>query len=306
MNVVPNQRVRHDLFDLALTFCELPRPVIAGTVLKEHFAPHGKALIDAGALLPAASRTSIFRNEQEIAVSWDAVRNAPAYLDRCGRWRTIPESELRQYRFRPEWILPFLAFQFSIPVAIKPHPLLADIAWELGRTSLGRQKITVLFARRLGHERHYTDLCCLLRQQRGCEDIIVLTSSRIENGRISQGDRHAFATLHDCQDINSGFFRINKGVIASLLDIPVTAEGFSPGFRSGCFNGVEYTFTKTQAAILECLFNAGKAVHKDELLAQADSAQKKIIDVFRGRQGVHPAYGVIIQGDDEGFYRLVI
>jgi hypothetical protein len=112
--------------------------------------------------------------------------------------------------------------------------------------------------------------------------------------------------LEDCRDINSEFFRINKEVVASLLNIPIAAKGFTPGFRSGCFNGVEYTFTKTQAAVLEYLSDAGKAVHKDELLAQAESAQKKIIDVFRDRKGSHPAYDVILQGDNEGFYRLVI
>jgi hypothetical protein len=306
MSALPSQRIRHDVFSLALTFCELPKPVIAGTILAEHFHPHGQALIDAGALQPAANRTSIYRDEQEIRIDWDALKNIPAYLDRSGRWRPIPDHELRQYRFRPEWLLPFVSFQFGIPTAIKPRTLLEEIAWELGQTTLGKQRICVLFARRLDQADHQETLSALLKSQRRREDVVVLSSAPIASGRGQQGDRHAFVALEDCRDINSEFFRINKGVIASLLDIPIAAEGFTLGFRSSCFNGVEYTFTKTQAAVLEHLFNAGKAVHKDELLAQSGSAQKKIIDVFRDRKGVHPAYNVILQGDSEGFYRLII
>jgi hypothetical protein len=306
MSVLPSQRIRQELFSLALTFCELPKPVIAGTILKEYFYPNGQALIDAGALQPAANRTSIYRDEQEIPVDWDALKNVPAYLDRSGRWRPIPDHELRQYRFRPEWLLQYISFQFGIPTAIKPRMLLEGAAWELGQTTLGKQRISILFARRLDQADHQDTLYNLLKSQRRREDVVVLSSSPISSGRAAQGDRHAFVALEDCRDINSEFFRINKGVIASLLDIPIATEGFTPGFRSGCFNGVEYTFTKTQAAILEYIFNAGKAVHKDELLAQAESAQKKIIDLFRDRNGVHPAYDVILQGDREGFYRLII
>jgi hypothetical protein len=306
MNALPSQRIRHDVFSLALTFCELPKPVIAGTILKEYFYPHGQALIDAGALQPTTNRTSIFRDEQEVPVDWDALKNTPAYLDRSGRWRLIPDHELRQYRFCSEWLLPFISFQFGIPTAIKPRMLLEGVAWELGQTTLGKQRISLLFARRLDQEDHQQTLYALLKSQRRREDVVVLSSAPITSGRGQQGDRHAFVALEDCRDINSEFFRINKGVIASLLDIPIAAEGFTPGFRSGCFNGVEYTFTKTQAAVLECLFSAGKPVHKSELLPQAGSEQEQVIGVFRDRKGVHPAYDVLIQGDTEGFYLLII
>lgn len=306
MNALPSQRIRHDVFSLALTFCELPKPVIAGTILKEHFHPHGQALIDAGALQPTTNRTSIYRDEQEVPVDWDALKNGPAYLDRSGRWRPVPDHELRQYQFRPEWLLPFVSFQFGIPTTVKPRLFLEGVAWELGQTHLGKQRISVLFARRLDQADHQDTLSALLKSQRRREDVVVLSSAPMTSGRGPQGDRHAFVALEDCRDINSEFFRINKEVVASLLNIPIAAKGFTPGFRSGCFNGVEYKFTKTQAAVLEHLFDAGKAVHKDELLAQAESAQKKIIDVFRDRKGSHPAYDVILQGDNEGFYRLVI
>lgn len=306
MRTLPSQRIRHDVFSLALTFCDLPKPVIAGTILKEHFHPHGQALIDAGALQPTTNRTSIYRDEQEIPVDWDALKNGPAYLDRSGRWRFIPDHELRQYQFRPEWLLPFVSFQFGIPTTVKPRLLLEGMAWELGGTHLGKQRISVLFARRLDQADHHDALSNLLKSQRRREDVVVVSSSPISSCRAAQGNRHAFVALEDCRDINSEFFHINKEVIASLLNIPIAAEGFTAGFRSGCFNGVEYKFTKTQAAVLEYLSDAGKAVHKDELLAQAESAQKKIIDVFRGHKGVHPAYNVIIQGDADGFYRLNI
>ena len=78
---------------------------------------------------------------------------------------------------------------------------------------------------------------------------------------------------------------------------------FSPGFRSAVIGDQRYEFTKKQAEVVEILFDAVRAglrkVHQDEIKGLVNTNQR-VGQLFRD----HPAYGTLIQGDDQAFYWL--
>lgn len=87
----------------------------------------------------------------------------------------------------------------------------------------------------------------------------------------------------------------------------------SPGFRSVNWFGEVYYFTPMQARVVAQLWQAWKdgdgdgSIHQDALLADADSDQQKLRDLF-GR-GDHPAWGTMIvasldKGGQRGCYML--
>ncbi|MEK6675972.1 MAG: hypothetical protein AABZ47_10005 [Planctomycetota bacterium] len=82
--------------------------------------------------------------------------------------------------------------------------------------------------------------------------------------------------------------------------------GHSKGFRSVRWNGTNYSFTATQAAIVKQLWEPWENGTPDEpgdtLLATAEVADsQRIRDVFKN----HPAWTtMIVQGETKGTYRL--
>lgn len=87
----------------------------------------------------------------------------------------------------------------------------------------------------------------------------------------------------------------------------------APGFSSVNWFGIIYRFTKMQALVVASLWQAWKeqegdgAIHQDALLADADSDQQKLRDLFD--RGGHAAWGTLIvpalgKGGQRGCYML--
>lgn len=80
---------------------------------------------------------------------------------------------------------------------------------------------------------------------------------------------------------------------------------FSPGFRSACIGGREYSFTKMQAKAMECLWIAYQQgapdVPTEAILETLDTTQTRLRDLFRE----HPAWNtVLVPGRTKGTFRL--
>jgi hypothetical protein len=165
--------------------------------------------------------------------------------------------------------------------------------------------------------------------------IQALYDSLIEKARL---DDHLLDTLYDTDVVHSvdAAEDLAAGVrmIWAASEVPVFEEGagvagetpdtgrrpytFGPGYRSVDWYGVPYSFTDTQAAMVEILAEAYKAGTPDvdaELLVGQDaftqerikakkgkpSAAKRVRDVFRN----HPAWGTMITpGGTRGTYQL--
>lgn len=85
----------------------------------------------------------------------------------------------------------------------------------------------------------------------------------------------------------------------------------SPDYRQVIWNGVEYTFTVNQAAVIAALWEAWEsgipALGETELMDRAGGSGKRIRDVFKyaGSKGMHPAWRqMIIGGMSKGTWKL--
>jgi len=139
---------------------------------------------------------------------------------------------------------------------------------------------------------------------------------------MSEPQEPLFRALHeeitklygDREQIASVLIRTRSG-LRLHIDVPgwwrpeAEAKGpmrHGPGFRSVYANGVNYSFTKTQARVVARLWEAwenGTPDVPDELLCKtAGTTGERLADVFREC----PAWGtLIVEGGSRGVHRLV-
>jgi hypothetical protein len=75
-----------------------------------------------------------------------------------------------------------------------------------------------------------------------CSDIPSYFNSKIAGNKI--------VSLKNCLSISKKDFHIDKGVLKSVV-FKTSKDGFTTGYRSACFNGEYFRFTKQEADVLE-------------------------------------------------------
>jgi len=82
----------------------------------------------------------------------------------------------------------------------------------------------------------------------------------------------------------------------------------SDDFRSIVWFGTSYTFTRSQAKCVELLWQAWEAGTPDmdglTIVTDADVSQARLIDVFKSKGRMHPAWASMIVSQAKGAYRL--
>lgn len=83
----------------------------------------------------------------------------------------------------------------------------------------------------------------------------------------------------------------------------------SPDFRSVRWHGHDYSFTRNQALCVKELWAAWEAGTPERdgvsVVTEADVSQARLVDVFKRKSGMHPAWGaLIVPGATKGSYRL--
>ena len=99
----------------------------------------------------------------------------------------------------------------------------------------------------------------------------------------------------------SDFF-IDKNALKSAI-LKTKKDGFTTGYRSACFNGEYFRFTKQQADVLECLHKAGRPVHKDEIMVEVTESSTELRTLFRSSDSKNIRNN-ILQHDSKGYYWL--
>jgi hypothetical protein len=170
----------------------------------------------------------------------------------------------------------------------------------LGDATFGKSAVPVFFARHLRTDEAVNAVIQEIKSAHKGKKIIVLTPAANDCARVME-----HATLISLPDIveQAEYLKIDMARTQSLLGGTATTDGFSNGYRTARFNGVEYKFTKTQAAIIEALHGAGKPLHKTEFMSE-HSKQDDPKNVFRKNGKYHPAWNVLIKFDNKGNYWL--
>ena len=108
--------------------------------------------------------------------------------------------------------------------------------------------------------------------------------------------------IKHCLAANKKNFNIDKNVLKSAI-LKTSKDGFTTGYRSACFNGEYFRFTKQEADVLEYLYKAGKPVHKDEIMVEVTESSTELKTLFRNPDSKNIRQN-ILQHDKKGYYWL--
>ena len=302
------RRIGPEALRLLLELCEQDPPEIAGAVIADHFADAGRQLSNSGALRSLDNATvvtcRVCHDDHPAEVEFEERTKSYHHFCPEAGWVEVPLEDLKQYRLHYPSLLAALARALKIPEQFKPACLVDDILWNLGDAPHGERKIAVLFGRRLNYDDNLDRAIDALTNQIGRPRGVLLSTTDRLSRHVRLPGHHRFLPLRDCVVAGASGLEIDQGIIKGVISGAVRQEGFSTGYRTAFIDGVEYKFSKKQAAVVEALDNAVGVLHKDELLAAADTDQTDLIQIFRSKGKTHPAWGVVILHDNQGCYFL--
>lgn len=285
-----------DTFRLLLGLCEHPEPLITGKVLRENYGASAQALLTAGALKagPNLSHVQIAIDddeEVEVEIERDPKSGAPGYVSpRTGRWRTLPESDLMQYRLHVDHVLSLLRDELEVPTRFTTTELVSGLLWEMGEARLGKRTAIVLFARRLTVPAHIDQISDALTNRAGKADGLLLSSTVHIPRHFAVPGQHRIVSLHQCLDTTSSVFALDQAVLNGQLSgvgqvrTPAAVE-CTPDGSLLTIHGKDYPFKgPKQQAIIRLIYEAwkdGRAKQKTaEVLRKAGSNADQLAQAF--------------------------
>lgn len=208
------------------------------------------------------------------------------------------------YKINFDWLINVVRNDLEVT----QHPsdiLIDDLFWQIG---ILQSEAPIFFARRLSNKTIFENIYKSLEAKKGIKKGIILTTSSGIPFGCSRLLGHEVITLKDCLVYDNKNFKIDQDILKKAIGIKVESdkkEGFSAGYRTAYIKGVEYNFSKKQAAIIEALDKNGGKMNKYELLADADSEQYDVYRLFKDNKGqYHPAWDDLIKHDGKGNYWL--
>lgn len=302
MAAATQQRLQTDVFLAACDICRQTRPLVSYRLLMERFGKTGAALLKKNGLAAAENLKYLSVPQGDDEIDAEIVflgEKKSGYWGESG-WIAVDPDDLRQYALDLPWLLRWVAGGFGISKRVAPRELLSGHIWSVGDATFGKSAVPVFFARHLRTDETVNTLLQEIKSAHRGKKIIVLTPAANDCARVTE-----HATLIPLPDIveQTEYFKINMARAQALLGGATATDGFNDGYRTARFNGVEYKFTKTQAAIIEELHGAGKPMHKTEFMPR-HSSQDDPRGVFRPKGKKHPAWDTIIKFDSQGNYWL--
>ncbi len=297
-----------EAFDLVLELLERDPPEVSGAVVADAFPDVGRQLIDCGALRPVANATVVTCRacdaDHPAELEFDAALHGYRHFCPEAGWVKVEAEDLKQYLLDVSWLLRQIGYAMKTFPNIEPRCLVHDVLWDLGDARIGKRIGAVLFGRRLNHGENLDRAIDALTNRIGRPPGVLLSTTDRLSRHIRLPGHHRILHVRDCVVIGALGLEIDQEIIKGVAGGAVRREGFSTGYRTAFIDGIEYKFSKKQAAVIEALDNAGGPIHKHELLAAADTDQTDLIQVFRSKGQTHPAWGVLILHDNQGNYFL--
>ena len=304
MPVVTQSRLKTSLFKIACVIAEQTHPRVTHTALERSFGKDGFALIKKGALVATENLKSVFVPRDDDEVEAEVVcRDAGHFHYWSGaRWVDIDPNDLRQYELDMIWFLRWVSDGLSLPRTAKPKEIVFGKSWFLGEMKNNGSSVSVFLTRRLNGRNDREQLREHLRAFYRGKDIVILTTTKSAASAFDNSARtFSLSTIMAETDYlkfdATGFFAEPSAMTPK--------GGYGRGFRTARFNDVGYEFTKTQAAIIEALHEAGRPLHKLDFMPY-HSKQDDPKGVFRPKGKKHPAWGKLILFDGKGNYWLAM
>jgi len=301
MNIAVQKQIPKNTFGLICTICEQDEPIISQRLFPYFKNRGSKKLLSLGVMEDAAnSNTCPDYRGDDYAVTYKD--NMPGFYKK-DVWHEVSYDHIRMHRLNINSLVSVITKDLDAESA--HEELIKDYFFRIGTLKINKRDVPIFFARRIQFQKILEEVYNAVTKRYGINKGIILTSSSYLPFGCSKLLGHEIISLKDCMIHDSENYHIDMNIIKAAIGAKEKQEGFSNGYRTAYFNGIEYKFTKKQAAIIEALNKHGGRINKYELLAEADSEQYDLFRIFRDSKGVyHSAWDVIIKNDNKGNYWL--
>lgn len=215
-------------------------------------------------------------------------------------WIKVPSDCLKVSRVDISAYLKVMMSALGFEERAVPEEIGENGGWYLGQAWLQSRKTHIVFVRRLGDENTISALTGFLEDRHKSDPALILTTGENLPAYLQLPGQNRIVTLDDAINLQSEKLAFKTDYLARKMGGSVSVSGFSQGYRTLHSNGVEYTFSKKKASVLEFMDQAGKPMHQEEIMSESDSKQDRLILLFRG----DPAWKAIFKTDGNGVYWL--
>ncbi len=300
MTATISNQVSRKSFLFACEICENDSPSITHRIAN-HFADEMTNLVAHGAFTTDSLDYCINKNGDAENLCFR--NNQPGYFDQNNKFVPVSFENFTKYNLRLDWIVRNIGNDFGISDK-DCEEILPNLLWGIGVANLDIE-VPVFFARKIRQEEIFDKIKKVLIKRKSTFQGLILTSCNdIPSYFNSKIAGNKIISLKNCLSVNKKNFHIDKGALKSAV-FKTSKDGFTIGYRSACFNGEYFRFTKQEADVLEYLHKARKPVHKDEIMVEVTESSTELKTLFRSPDSKNIRHN-ILQNDKKGYYWLNI
>ncbi len=300
-------RLGKPIVEELLKICSDPEASILKRLAREIFREEFDGLCGCDALIHFKNLMDIEVVDGDSEFTVEIVRRDGKYMyfSPSDGWVSVMKEDMALYKINFGWFIRQVMNALEIPDWCEAKEILKDKIWVLGRHRIEKQYIPIVITRNTIDPVVFDALKHYLNNNHNLRDpALVLALDRHLPAHFSLPGQNVLVRCEEAMVIERLDFEINTRMLAGKMGGSVDQDGFGPGYRYLVWNGTEYRFTKKQAEAIEYMRNASGPRHKDEILAEINSSQDRLIRVFKNQGKKHPAWGELIKNDGKGNYWL--
>ena len=297
MTTTLDNQISRESFLFACEICENDNPSVTHRIAT-HFADEMSNLVSNGAFAKDSLDYCVNKNGDAEDLCFR--NNQPGYFDQNNKFIPVSFETFTKYNLKLDWIVKSIGNILGIN---KGHEeILPNLLWQIGFVNLDVE-VPIFFARKIKEEEIFDKVHKVLKRRKSELDGIILTSrSNLPSYFSSKVAGNKIISLENCLSANKKDLHIDKSILKSAV-LKTSKDGFTTGYRSACFNGEYFRFTKQEADVLEHLHKAGKPVHKDEIMVEVTESSTELKTLFRSPDSKNIRQN-ILQHDSKGYYWL--
>jgi hypothetical protein len=300
--------VKRSTIKKLLQISETQDASIIEKIAKEEFGDQFQELVENNILthFKILKSIEVFDGESTFFAEIQRRDGKNMYFSAADGWVAVNDEEINLYKISFDWLLRGIMDALDIADRHTPKNILEDKIWALGQHRIEKQNTNIIVARKIKNEITFDGLVNHLNNYHNVRNVaLVIALDQNIPDHLSLPNQNELIRIDEAIKWDKDNFELNTVLLAGKMGGSTSKPGFSNGYRSLLSNGVPYTFTKKQAEVLEYLDKEnGKPINQDEVLAEINSSQTKLLQVFRSKGKTHPAWNVVIKGDGNGSYWL--
>lgn len=304
-----SQHIKKSIIEKLLSIGENSEASVILKIAKEVFGHDLQKLLDEKVLIHLRNlkEVGVVDGDNEEVAEIQRRDGKNMYFSPEDGWVPILDEEIALYKINFDWFIRQVMNALDIADRYSPKEILEDYVWALGVHRIEKQNIHLMVVRNIKKNIVFDALINHLNNNHKARNpALVITLDRHVPTYLKLPNQNELVKINETMVWDNDNFKLNTYLLAGKMGGIRTQDGFSGGFRNLVADGKQYKFTKKQAEAIEFLHNAGNPRHQDEILAEINSSQTKLLQVFRSGGATNNAWGNVIKYDGKGNYWLDI